>query len=137
MHYTILVYETESELAARTDPKRKETYWGAYRAYTATLREAGRDRPQRGSGRPRLPCRPSLRHLTPALRHAAPITDSADLACGAHRSGGGQRRGTVATPFGGVNAKSVSGRPVLTASFVNRMVTVFSNWSYTTALRMS
>jgi hypothetical protein len=41
MHYTILLYETESELAARTDPKRRETYWGAYRAYTQALRDAG------------------------------------------------------------------------------------------------
>jgi len=41
MQYTILVYETEADLAARTDPKRKDAYWGAYRAYTAALREAG------------------------------------------------------------------------------------------------
>ena len=30
MQYTILVYETEAELAARTDAKRKDAYWGAY-----------------------------------------------------------------------------------------------------------
>jgi hypothetical protein len=41
MQYTILVYETESQLAARTDPKRKDAYWGAYRAYTKALRDAG------------------------------------------------------------------------------------------------
>src|SRR2546428_382774 len=41
MQYTILVYETASELTARTDPKRKDAYWGAYRAYTTALREAG------------------------------------------------------------------------------------------------
>jgi len=41
MRYTILVYETEAELAARTDPKRKDAYWGAYRAYTKALRDAG------------------------------------------------------------------------------------------------
>ena len=41
MQYTILVYETQAELAARTDPKRKDAYWGAYRAYTTALREAG------------------------------------------------------------------------------------------------
>ena len=41
MEYTILVYETESELAARTDPKRKDASWGAYRAYTTALRDAG------------------------------------------------------------------------------------------------
>ena len=41
MQYTILVYETETELAARTDPKRKDAYWGAYRAYTQAPRDAG------------------------------------------------------------------------------------------------
>ena len=41
MQFTILVYETQSELAARTDPKRKDAYWGAYRAYTKALRDAG------------------------------------------------------------------------------------------------
>ena len=41
MQYTILVYETESELAARSDPKRRDAYWGAYRAYTQALRDAG------------------------------------------------------------------------------------------------
>jgi hypothetical protein len=41
MQYTILVYETESDLAARTDPKQKDAYWGAYRAYTEALRAAG------------------------------------------------------------------------------------------------
>jgi hypothetical protein len=41
MQYTILVYETEAELAARSDPKRKDAYWGAYRAYTEALRAAG------------------------------------------------------------------------------------------------
>src|SRR5256714_1508649 len=41
MQYTILVYETEAELAARTDAKRKDAYWGAYRAYTKALRDAG------------------------------------------------------------------------------------------------
>ena len=41
MQYTILVYETEAELAARTDARRKDAYWGAYRAYTKALRDAG------------------------------------------------------------------------------------------------
>jgi hypothetical protein len=41
MQFTILVYETQAELAARTDPKRKDAYWGAYRAYTKALRDAG------------------------------------------------------------------------------------------------
>ena len=37
--------------------------------------------------------------------------------------------GTVAAPFGGTNAKSLSSRPELIARLVNCMVTVFSNWS--------
>jgi len=41
MNFTILVYESPSELAARNDPARKDAYWGAYRAYTQALREAG------------------------------------------------------------------------------------------------
>src|SRR5688500_18219904 len=41
MHYSIFVYESEAELAARSDPKRKDAYWGAYRAYTEALRAAG------------------------------------------------------------------------------------------------
>ena len=41
MQYTILVYETDAELAARTDPARKDAYWAAYRAYTQALRAAG------------------------------------------------------------------------------------------------
>jgi len=41
MQYTILVYETDSELEARNDPARKGEYWAAYRAYGQALREAG------------------------------------------------------------------------------------------------
>jgi hypothetical protein len=41
MQYTILIYETPGELDARTDQKRKDAYWGAYRAYTQALKEAG------------------------------------------------------------------------------------------------
>ncbi|SRR6266571_4662375 len=41
MKYTILVYEAESEISARTDAKREDAYWGAYRAYTQALTEAG------------------------------------------------------------------------------------------------
>ena len=41
MQYAILVYESESELAARIDPERSPTYWAAYRAYTQALLEAG------------------------------------------------------------------------------------------------
>jgi len=41
MKYTIFVYESESDFSARTDAKRKDAYWGAYRAYTQALTEAG------------------------------------------------------------------------------------------------
>ena len=41
MNYTILIYETPAELAARTDDRRKDAYWGAYRAYTKALADAG------------------------------------------------------------------------------------------------
>ena len=41
MKYTILIYETPTELGARTDQRRQPAYWGAYRAYTMALKEAG------------------------------------------------------------------------------------------------
>jgi hypothetical protein len=41
MTYTILVYETTADFGARSDEQRKAPYWGAYRAYTQALREAG------------------------------------------------------------------------------------------------
>ncbi|MDX2091433.1 MAG: YciI family protein [Kofleriaceae bacterium] len=41
MHYSIIVYETEAELAARQDPQRTEAYWSAYHAYSKALAEAG------------------------------------------------------------------------------------------------
>jgi hypothetical protein len=41
MKYTILIYEREAEFGARTDGVRQGAYWGAYRAYTQALREAG------------------------------------------------------------------------------------------------
>jgi len=41
MKFTILVYESESDFSARTDGARKDAYWGAYRAYTQALTEAG------------------------------------------------------------------------------------------------
>src|SRR5215470_12923292 len=41
MKYTILVYENKDDFSARTDESRKEAYWGAYRAYTKALTEAG------------------------------------------------------------------------------------------------
>jgi len=39
--YTVLIYETEADFSARGDAQRRETYWGAYRAYTRALTEAG------------------------------------------------------------------------------------------------
>ena len=41
MKYTILIYESESDFSARTDETRKAAYWGAYRAYTQALKDAG------------------------------------------------------------------------------------------------
>jgi hypothetical protein len=41
MKYTIFVYENESDFSARTDGARKDAYWGAYKAYTQALAEAG------------------------------------------------------------------------------------------------
>ncbi len=41
MNYAILINETESELAAREDPKRQGEYWAAYTAYSKALVEAG------------------------------------------------------------------------------------------------
>lgn len=41
MKYTILVYESAEEIAARTDPERQQGYWAAYQAYSQALSEAG------------------------------------------------------------------------------------------------
>jgi hypothetical protein len=41
MKYTVLVYESGADFSARTDAGRKDAYWGAYRAYTKALTEAG------------------------------------------------------------------------------------------------
>ena len=41
MKYTVLIYEREADFKARTDETRKGAYWGAYRAYTLALQEAG------------------------------------------------------------------------------------------------
>jgi hypothetical protein len=41
MKYTILIYETPTELGARADQRRQPAYWGAYRAYTQALKKAG------------------------------------------------------------------------------------------------
>lgn len=60
MKYTILIYETEADFGARTDPKRKDAYWGAYRAYTKALTEAG----VLAGGAPLQPA-----HLATTIRH--------------------------------------------------------------------
>jgi hypothetical protein len=41
MKYTVLIYETEADFSARADAGRREVYWGAYRAYTKALADAG------------------------------------------------------------------------------------------------
>jgi hypothetical protein len=41
MKYTILIYETAADFTTRTDERRKDAYWGAYRAYTKALMDAG------------------------------------------------------------------------------------------------
>ena len=41
MQFAIVVYETDSDLAAREDPTRVKDYWAAYTAYSTALREAG------------------------------------------------------------------------------------------------
>ena len=41
MKYSILVYETEDQMKARTDPARQAQYWAAYKAYTKALTDAG------------------------------------------------------------------------------------------------
>jgi hypothetical protein len=41
MKYTILIYESAADFTARTDAGGKDAYWGAYRAYTKALTEAG------------------------------------------------------------------------------------------------
>ncbi|MDX2233726.1 MAG: YciI family protein [Hyphomonadaceae bacterium] len=39
--FTILIYETDADLAARTDPARATAYWGAYNAFAGKLAQAG------------------------------------------------------------------------------------------------
>src|SRR3989441_918633 len=41
MKYTVLIYETAADFSTRADEQRKDAYWGAYRAYTKALTEAG------------------------------------------------------------------------------------------------
>lgn len=39
--FTILIYESEADLAARTDPARADAYWGSYNAFAGKLAAAG------------------------------------------------------------------------------------------------
>jgi Uncharacterized protein conserved in bacteria len=43
MNYTILIYETAADFAARNDPdpEQREAYWSAWPPYAQALREAG------------------------------------------------------------------------------------------------
>lgn len=41
MNYTILIYETSVDFAARTDPKKQAAYWAAWPPYSKALKEAG------------------------------------------------------------------------------------------------
>ncbi len=43
MNYTILIYETATDFAARNapDPKEREVYWAAWPRYAQALKEAG------------------------------------------------------------------------------------------------
>jgi hypothetical protein len=43
MNYTILIYETPADFAARNDPdpKKREAYWAAWPRYTQALKDAG------------------------------------------------------------------------------------------------
>src|SRR5437870_6807106 len=65
MKYTILVYENAADFSARTDAKRKDAYWGAYRAYTKALTTKGcccaPPRPAHESDRPRRSLKPEAR----------------------------------------------------------------------------
>jgi hypothetical protein len=41
MNYTIMFYLDASQFAARTDPKRREAFWGSFLPYMKALKEAG------------------------------------------------------------------------------------------------
>ncbi|HEY2995794.1 MAG TPA: YciI family protein [Methylomirabilota bacterium] len=41
MKYTILVYESDADFKTRSDDTCQAAYWGAYRAYTTALQQAG------------------------------------------------------------------------------------------------
>jgi hypothetical protein len=39
--YSLMIYETKAELAARTDSEKSGTYWGGYNAFAVELVKAG------------------------------------------------------------------------------------------------
>lgn len=41
MKYSILIYETSEDFAARTDAEKSQAYWQGYQAYTEALQQAG------------------------------------------------------------------------------------------------
>ena len=41
MHYTMLIYQTPEHFADRTDPAKRDAFWGAFRPYMQALQDAG------------------------------------------------------------------------------------------------
>ena len=41
MKYVIMVYETENAFRARSDEQHRARYWGAYKAYSQAIKDAG------------------------------------------------------------------------------------------------
>ncbi len=41
MNYTLLFYQSPDEFAARTDPKKREAFWGSFLPYMQALKDAG------------------------------------------------------------------------------------------------
>jgi hypothetical protein len=41
MNYTILIYLSPADFAARTDPEKREAFWGSFLPYVKALNEAG------------------------------------------------------------------------------------------------
>ena len=41
MNYALLFYQTPDEFAARTDPKKREAFWGAFVPYMKAVKDAG------------------------------------------------------------------------------------------------
>jgi hypothetical protein len=41
MHYSLLIYQSDADFAARTDPAKRDAFWGAFLPYVQALRDAG------------------------------------------------------------------------------------------------